>query len=459
MSSRLIVASNRGPLSFRRDGEALVATRGTGGLVTAVTGALRDEEACWIAVALSDGDRARLRAGEPIRDGQVLVELEELDEQLLAGYYQEASNRGIWFAAHGGTARIPDQRAWDAYRAVNARIANRIADRAAPGATVLVHDYHLCLVPALLRAARPDLAISFFWHVPFPGPAQWWSLGDPVARELLEGICGADVVGVHALRWRDGLASCMQQAGLEARIEVLPLGIDVEALRAAAGSPEVDERLARLGRFDGQRLIVRSDRVEPAKAIRDGLEAFASLLEDRPDLRGTVTQLVRATSSREAAPEYREERVRIERDVAALHERFGTSDWSPVEFVVEDDLAASLAAFRRYDVLLVTSRADGMNLVAREGPLVNERNGVLVLSCGTGAADAYADDGALLHEPGDISSIRRALEEALDLDDAHRAQLARAAKERAPGVDPATWLEQQRGLAEATRDARLTPSR
>lgn len=455
MPANLIVASNRGPISFRSIEGALVGTRGVGGLVTAVTGALRDEEAIWIAVALGDADRARASTGEPIRDGRVLVELEAIEDRQLAGFYRDASNRGIWFAAHGAGARILDATSWEHYRAVNQRFADRICALAAEDATVLVHDYHLCLVPQLVRVQRPDLAISFFWHVPFPEPDDWWTLGDPIAAELLAGIAAADVVGVHAHRWADQLHACLDRATMRARIEVLPLGIDVETLRAAAATAEVTERAVALDRFDDLRLIVRSDRIEPAKAIGDGLDAFARLLEQRPELNGTVTQLIRATTSREDVEEYRLEREALEASVAAINARFATATWKPVELVVEDDIAGSLAAFQRYDILLITSRADGMNLVAREGPLLNERDGVLVLSRGAGAADAYEDGGALLVEPGDIASIHRALDVALDLSATQRHSLANAARSRAPGTPPATWLEQQRASAIAGRAARL----
>lgn len=459
MPPGLVVASNRGPVAFRAAGDGIVGVRGVGGLVTAVTAALRDEDAAWIAVALGELDRRRVATGEPIRDGHIEVQLEVVSDELLAGYYREASNRAIWFAAHGSGARTVPAASWDAYRIVNERIAQRIAAAADPGAVVLVHDYHLCLVPGLLRAQRPDLAVSFFWHVPFPDADGWWTLGDGVARELLAGIAAADVVGVHAHRWADGVAGCMERTGLDARISILPLGIDDEALRAAAHEPEVTDRLRALERFGDRTLIARSDRIEPAKAIGDGLEAYALVLERRPELRGRVVQLIRATTSREDVEEYRLERERLEEQVRALNDRFGDATWQPVELVVEDDLRASLAAFRRYDVLLVTSRADGMNLVAREGPAVNERDGVLVLSRGAGAADAYADDGALLVEPGDVASIADALEEAITMPVDRRRALAAAGRMRASGTSPGAWLEQQRALAIDARAQRLAGTR
>jgi trehalose 6-phosphate synthase len=255
------------------------------------------------------------------------------------------------------------------------------------------------------------------------------------------------------------LRDCFSRTGIEREPTVLPLGIDVEGLRTLAARDEVDARLGALAPLEGQQLIVRSDRIEPAKAIGDGLAAYAQLLEARPDLREHVTHLVRATSSRETVPEYQQERARLDAQVADINERFGSGDWSPVVFVVEDDHDATLAAFRRYDVLLVTSRADGMNLVAREGPLLNERDGVLVLSRGAGAADTYADAGALLVEPGDVDGIARALERALELDGAERRRLAAETRERAPGMPPTRWLAEQRRLASLGRDARLTTPR
>jgi trehalose 6-phosphate synthase len=455
MPADLVVASNRGPISFKTIRGRSVATRGVGGLVTAVTSALRDEDAIWIAVALSDGDRDRVREGSPIRDEQVAVELEAIDDDLLAGYYRDASNRALWFAAHGAGALPVEPSAWDAYRLVNERIADRIAHAAAPDATVLVHDYHLCLVPRFLHERRPDLAISFFWHVPFPDVDTWRSLGGPVADELLAGIAAADVVGVHASRWARRMRACADAAGFELPVSILPLGIDAESLRRAGASQEVEDRLAALARFDDAWLIVRSDRIEPAKAIGDGLDAVASLLAARPELSQRVVHLVRLTSSRGDVPEYREERALIEARARSVNARFSRDGWRPIELVIEDDVAGSLAAFRRYDVLLITSRADGMNLVAREGPVLNERDGVLVLSTGAGAADTYADGGAILVEPGDVPAIAQALGDALDLEPAARRSMADDARARAPGMTPADWLDAQRRLAREARAQRL----
>lgn len=452
MTAPLVIASNRGPVSFTRNGSGFETSRGVGGLVTAVTSAVKDEDAIWVAAALSDDDRARAAEPEPILgepSAGIEVRLIDLDPDLLAGYYEEASNRSIWFVAHGQPSPDVSDHAWNDYRRANEIFARNIAAAASEGATVLVQDYHLCLVPKLLKQQRPDLRIAFFWHIPFPQPDGWRQLGDDLALELLDGINHADVAGFHAQRWTSRLEASREQFGLPARAHIakLPLGVAPEGILALAESPDAKDRARDLDVFEDQILIVRSDRIDPAKGVPDGIDAFAALIERREDLREKVSHLIRLTPSRGGIPEYDAERARIEASVQAVNDRFASPSWTPITLVVQDDLPGSLAAYRRYDVLLVSSLADGMNLVAREGPLVNRNDGVLVLSAGAGAADAYRDGGALLVEPGDVEGISAALERAVTMPAEERARFAQHAREVAPGTPPARWLSEQRRLA------------
>lgn len=451
MAATLVIASNRGPVSFSRTTDGFASTRGMGGLVTAVTASLEKESATWIATAMSQDDRARVLTGEPIRDEPsegINLKLLIFADEVLTGFYEQASNQSIWFVAHGTAATIAEVSAWNAYRLVNTRFAEAIAEAAAPNATVLVQDYHLCLVPSLLRQMRPDLKISFFWHIGFPEPEDWARLGEGLARDLLEGINAAHMAGFHAARWTQRFSQALDRFGLEsrARLETIPLGIDVSSLAALAASDAVEMRLTALDEFADQILVVRSDRIDPAKGVPDGLRALERLLDRRIDLRGNVTHLVRLTPSREGIHEYDLERDQIHALTDQINARFAKGSWKPVVLKIEDDLPSSIAAYRRYDVLMVTSLADGMNLVAREGPLVNERDGVLILSTGAGAAYEYASAGALLVEPRDVDAISAALETAIDMSAAERRRISSEARAIAPGMPPADWLSLQRNL-------------
>ena len=469
-TSTLLVASNRGPLSFREtDAGSLQANRGGGGLVTALS-SMDSPDVVWVCAALSDGDRIAARRapdGRLDRDGHdtggTAVRMLDIDPATFNRAYNAIANSTLWFVHHLLYA-IPTapnfdagfRREWASYQAYNQAFADALAMEAAEGARVLVQDYHLTLVPRLLRDLRPDLRIGHFSHTPW-APVDYFRLlpGD-VARETLLGMLGADHAGFHSVRWARAFAACCAEvlgaetdgervtyAGHTTVLGIHPLGVDAESLRARAAEHDVESRHAALRRrLEHRKAIVRVDRTELSKNIGRGLLAYRELLRRYPQWRGKVTHFASAYPSRHDLPEYREYTATVQRLAGEIEDEFGTEDWRPIVLDVTDDYARSLALYRVGDVLLVNPVRDGMNLVAKEVPLLSDDGCVIVLSAEAGVADEFAED-ALLVNPFDISGTADALHEALRMsDDERRGRTARLA-ERASALPPAKWLAEQ----------------
>jgi trehalose 6-phosphate synthase len=331
----------------------------------------------------------------------------------------------------------------------------------------MVQDYHLTLVPRMLAQRRPDLAIAHFSHTPWAPPDYFALLPDDVAREVLEGIHGADHAGFHARRWADAFLDCceavlgaqvdraagtVRHAGHTTTVGVHALGVDAPELRARAAADDVQAHVTALTEAAGGRpLIVRIDRTELSKNIVRGLAAYRELLITWPEWQGRVVHVAFAYPSRHDLPEYREYTASVQRMAREIVDEFGTEEWAPLVLQVNDDYPRSLAAYRLADVLLVNPVRDGMNLVAKEGPLLSERSCVLVLSREAGAA-AELFEGALLVNPYDVSATAQALHEALTMNSAERKRRGDLLAEASAACPPEQWLASQLGaLGEAVR--------
>jgi trehalose 6-phosphate synthase len=456
MTAALVVASNRGPITFDEDG---MPRRGSGGLVPALRGALAHTKATWIAAAISPGDRARSGMVADAVEG-ASVRLLDIPPEEFGPYYNRLANRVLWFVHHYlfDAPRTPvydqaDDEAWDAYRSVNRRFAEAIAEEAAEGATVLVQDYHLAVVPPMLRALRPDVAIGHFWHIPFAGPDYLRLLPDSWNRELMEGLLGADLVGLQTKRWASAFAACARSTlGASAserrvvrdertvKIGVFPIGVNPDDLAEAAASPDVRAAREALKRWLGDRtLVLRVDRTELSKNVLRGLLAYEELLSRRPDLAERIVHLALLQPSRHDVPEYRvytEECVAL---AARIEERFGPD---VLRLEISDDYARTLAAYTLYDVLVVNPVFDGMNLVAREGPVLNRRDGVLVLSRNAGAFEELGS-AAIGVNPFDVAETTAAIATAVDLPASERKERAKRLRRAARGKTPGRWLDAQ----------------
>jgi trehalose 6-phosphate synthase len=459
----LLLASNRGPLSFSEDG---VVRRGGGGLVSALGGIAGTEDALWVCAALADGDRRAAREHPHRLPGSppTAVRMLDVDPVVFDRAYNQIANSTLWFVSHllyaTPTAPVYDarfRRAWAAYRAYDDAFAAALAQEAAPGAQVLVQDYHLSLVPRQLRERRPDLRIGHFSHTPWAPPEYFCLLPEDVGREVLLGLLGADAVGFLSPRWAEAFAECcVQMLGAErveggvrhdgrtTRVDVHPLGVDAEELRERSAQDDVQTRKAALREVIGDRqLLLRVDRTELSKNIVRGLLAYRELLLRRPQWREQVVHLALAYPSRHDLPSYREYTGAVQRVARQINDEFATPGWQPVSLEVRDDYARSLASYAVADVLLVNPLRDGMNLVAKEGPVLSEYGVGLVLSREAGAADELGAD-ALLVNPFDVSQTADALHEALSVPAKERAETCARLARAATAMPPTAWLEAQR---------------
>jgi trehalose 6-phosphate synthase len=489
MKKRVLVASNRGPVSYQFGADGtLTGQRGGGGLVAGVAEGLAamaaEAEVSWICAALSDADRvaAHLRPAYPKEPGTVPVRMLDIAPDIFDRAYNNVANSILWFVQHllFDTPNQPRfghefRRDWAAYLAYNEAFADAMADEAAEGSApssgvrALIQDYHLSLVPRLLRnrlgGAYADAGIAHFSHTPWAPPDYYRMLPAEVAEAVLDGMLGADHVGFHAGRWADAFLDCcaailgaqVSRAGDDGagpagrvvyrghvtEVAVHPLGVDAPALRARARADDVQAHVTALGQAAGDRkLIVRVDRTEPSKNIVRGLTAYRELLATRPEWRGRVVHLAFAYPSRSAVPEYRAYTKQVRQIAAEITAEFRTPDWNPVILEVRDDYPRSLAACTVADVLLVNPIRDGMNLVAQEGPVLSERGCALVLSREAGAA-ATLDGDALLVNPYDVSETAAALHQALAMPDAERRRRTDALAATAAASPPARWLGDQ----------------
>ncbi len=449
----IVIVSNRGPLSYRDEGGRLVSRRGGGGLVSGLGPLLDNGRASWIAAALTDADRSAAAARLPEQEHQP-VHLVDVPVDEFTRYYDTIANGTLWFVHHGlfDLTREPEfdedwRASWDAYRSANARFATAVIDHAPDDAVVLVQDYHLTLLAPTVRAERRDLSLVHFHHTPFAGPDNARVLPPGPLAEMLASLAAHDACGFHTDIWATDYQQVQRRFGsttdVGARVFSATLNSDVDELRGVAAGAACQEAFEEIEERVGERqLIVRVDRMELSKNIVRGFHAFGRLLERRADLRGRVTFLACCYPSREGVPAYARYRDEVLAAAADVNDRFGEHGWSPVELMTDDDFPRSVAALRRYDVLLVNPIRDGLNLVAKEGPMINERDGQLVLSTETGAWTEMlgAADGV---SPFDVEGTADALEAALDRDPEDRRGRASMLRRDAVTRTPSDWLRDQ----------------
>ncbi|MDI3418078.1 alpha,alpha-trehalose-phosphate synthase (UDP-forming) [Streptomyces luteolus] len=455
----ILVASNRGPVTYsvRQDG-TLDARRGGGGLVSGLSAIGPDAGALWVCAALGDGDRVAVRRGVSERGVRML----DIDAEVHADAYNGIANSVLWFVHHMlyQTPLEPSfdrefRRQWASYERYNRAFAEALAAEAAPGAAVLVQDYHLALVPGMLRALRDDLRIGHFSHTPWAPPEYFRMLPDDIAEQLLRGLLGADRLAFLTRRWADAFTACCDAVvgGVGAtRIGVHGLGADAEFLRERAHRDDVAERAAALREQiggSGRKTVVRVDRTELSKNIVRGLRAYETLLEDHPEWRERVVHLAFAYPSRQDLAVYRDYTAEVARVADEVNSRFGTPGWTPVILHVEDDFARSLAAYRLADVALVNPIRDGMNLVAKEVPVVSDEGCALVLSREAGAFEELGED-ALAVNPYDVVGTAAALHEGLTMPEKERTRRTERLAAAATALPPERWFLDQLDALEAS---------
>lgn len=435
--ARLLIASNRLPMTVTDEGLGLTIRPSVGGLATGLGRVHERSRAMWIGWPGSTDHLDCLARREMMRqfDKQRVVPV-KLGSREEIDLYGDIANGALWPVFHDrlDLASI-EPNGWDAYESVNERFANALADEYRPGDTIWVHDYHLLRVPALLRERIPEARIGFFLHIPFPHGDVFSTL--PARRELLIGVLGADLVGFHTETYRDNFAQSIARIlgarvvkdGDEMRLTwgartvhlgVHPMGIDAELFEAQARSSHQSIMQALEFRTNGMRTLLGIDRLDYSKGLVQRLRGFERLLTQNPRWHTRVRLVQVAVPSRQHVAAYRRYRREVEALVSRINGRFGTPNWTPVVHLRQSFPSECLVAlYRTADVMLVTPLRDGMNLVAKE--FVASRidgDGVLVLSEFAGAAEQLAD--AIHINPYDIRNVADSMNAALIMPRAER---------------------------------------
>jgi trehalose 6-phosphate synthase len=469
--SPLVLVSNRGPVTFEPGG---TVKRGTGGLVTALIGLASHREVTWIASAMTDEDAAvaERNGGRPFpvstpEGGEYRVKLVASDATAYDGFYNIIANPMLWFIQHylWDLSNAPDIRRNETeafefgYNAVNDDLAHAVLEEidGVSRPVVMVHDYHLYTLPALIRQARPDAFLHHFVHIPWSQSDSWRVLPSSMREQLYHGILSNDIIGFHTSSYRRNFLQCCEDLlgldvdrdrgivridGREVWVRNYPLPIDATAVQAVAQRPRTKEFEGELLRRRRNHLILRVDRADLSKNVLRGFSAFDAFLEQHPEFREKVTFIAQLMPSRTDVAEYAEYLERIEAVVAVVNHRHGSPDWMPIQLKLRDDLEEAVAAYKHYDVLMVNAMFDGMNLVAKEGPMVNERAGVSILSENTGAHEELGEF-ALSVNPFDIQELADSIHAALTMPIEERERRHRGLQSIVTARDPGNWIDDQ----------------
>jgi trehalose 6-phosphate synthase len=467
----LVLVSNRGPVTFQEGGEI---KRGTGGLVTALIGLASHRPVTWVASAMTDEDvtEAQRNDGRPFpvtspEGGEYRVKLVASEPDAYDGFYNIIANPLLWFIQHylWDLSNAPDIRRNETeafefgYSAVNEDLAEAVLEEISDidKPVVMVHDYHLYILPALIRRKRPDAFLHHFVHIPWSQSDSWRVLPTPIRHDIYNGILSNDIIGFHTRSYRRNFLQCCEdlmglevdhEAGVvrvddrEVWVRAYPLPIDSSAIEAVAARPRVADFESELLRRRRDHLILRVDRADLSKNILRGFSAFDTFLEQHPEFREKVTFIAQLMPSRTDVPEYAEYLERIEAVVAVVNHRHGSPDWMPIQLKLRDDLEEAVAAYKHYDVLMVNAMFDGMNLVAKEGPMVNERAGVSVLSENTGAHEELGEY-ALSVNPFDIQELADSIHAALTMPVEERKRRHQGLISIVTARNPGDWIDDQ----------------
>lgn len=469
----LIIASNRGPVTFDYDEEGeLKFQRGSGGLVTALSGLVRQINATWIACAQTDADREWEKGTIPLLEngGEITVRFLSPSEEAYEGYYNLISNPLLWFLQHSmwdvPRAPVINRETWDAweegYVQVNHMFANEIASvsrRMESSGLIMLQDYHLYLTARYLQDQmhpRRRPTILHFVHIPWPGPEYWGILPPAMRQAILDGLCAVDVLGFQTKE--DGLnfiRTCESYLpGVDTNythnriwhrnhathVRDFPISVDVEALKQIAASEDTMKQRIELFEEIGElKLILRIDRIEPSKNIIRGFQAFDEMLEQHPEHRGEVKFLALLVPSRMDVDEYQDYLDDLMAAAGRVNAKYGDGQWEPVRLITSENYPRAIAAMQMYDVLLINAISDGMNLVAKEGPIVNHHNGALILSERAGARQQL-ESGAIVISPCDVYATAEALHQALTMPEQERNEKASRLKKIIEREDINAWL-------------------
>jgi alpha,alpha-trehalose-phosphate synthase [UDP-forming] len=422
---RLVVVSNREPYEHRWAQEVgeIDVRRPAGGLTSALDPLMQALGGTWVAWGSGEADAATVdrehRVRVPPEDPRYTLRRIWLTHHDIHRYYLGFANQFLWPLCHlrPDLTRVRN-RYWERYRRVNRRFAEAVIDEVrGKEAAVWVQDYHLALVPNVIRSRRPDITLAHFWHIPWP-PYDVFRLS-PQAEYLLRGLLANDLMGFHLPTFADNFLRCARRlAGAEVdwerktatldghtcHVGAFPISIDVRQYRGAATAPGVEEQMERLrARYapNGEMVGIGVDRLDYSKGLPEKLKALELLWERYPEYRGRFTFIQVAVPSRSDIEAYDDLSLKVDRQVWQINDRFGTAEWRPIHLIKQSLPSDRLAVlYRLADACIVSSLADGMNLVAKEFVASQvDRKGVLVLSHFAGAAEEMPE--AVLINPYD----------------------------------------------------------
>jgi trehalose 6-phosphate synthase/phosphatase len=455
--SRLLIVSNRLPVTVKTENGEVVVSRSAGGLATAMRGPHESGDSLWIGWP---GDVGKVTPEQRAAIDERLASLRtvpvHLSPQELARYYDGFSNGVLWPLFHYliEKVRLDARRDWEVYREVNQRFADVVLAYYREGDTIWVHDYQLMLVPQMLRAKLPDARIGFFLHIPFPSSEVFRLL--PWREQIIRGLLGADLLGFHTAAFRHNFAfSAARVLGLDPNVDVLtdqgrhvrlgvhPISIDTPDFERMARDPAVIAEAKKIREQAGDRRVVLGvDRFDYTKGIHRRLLGIERLLSRHPEHRDKLRYIQVAVPTREKVDAYAEFRSKVNEAVGRINGQYGAIDGVPVHFLHRSVTPEQLVAlYVAADVMLVTPLRDGMNLVAKEYVAARVAgDGVLVLSEFAGAADELAS--AVMVNPYDIDSIASALERALAMPDSEQRLRMSALRENVVEHDVHRWAEE-----------------
>jgi trehalose 6-phosphate synthase len=474
---RLIIASNRGPIEYQLlHDKSLKARRGSGGMVTALIDVSNSMEVTWVAMAMTEGDRQAVQQAKqsggllqsPLRNQKMQLRYVVISKSAYRKYYEKVSNEVLWFLQHylydpfQGFSAQKLQDCWDnGYYVASRALADAInteIEREDSMPVVMLQDYHLYLVPAMIRQKHPTIIMQQFIHIPWPDVRCWHFLPSNIVQAIYKGLVGNDIIGFQTERdarnFLEGAKTLLEGAvvdfeegavwwqGHRTQARAYPISISVTEERRLINSAAGKRAAERIQPYLREHTIVRVDRLEPTKNILRGFQAYDLLLEKHPELHNKVVFLAFLVPSRQSLPIYRRYTADVMALIEEINKKYGNKDWAPIQAFCENDRLRALAAMQYYDVLLVNPIIDGMNLVAKEGPVVNRRDGILVLSRTAGAFQQLAK-GSIPNSPLDVLETSENLYKALTLPPEERrakAMLARQAVERS---DLNMWLSLQ----------------
>ncbi len=467
----LVLVSNRGPVTFEEDGSI---RRGTGGLVTALIGLATHRDVTWIASTMTEQDTtvAHRHGGRPFPveapgGGRYRVKLVASEPDAYDRFYNITANPMLWFIQHylWDLSNAPDIRRSEVeafefgYNVVNEDLARAVLEEieGIEHPVVMVHDYHLYTLPALIRRARPDAFLHHFVHIPWSQSDSWRVLPTIIREEIYLGILSNDIIGFHTHSYRRNFLQCCEDLlGLEVDhaegivqiddrevwVRSYPLPIDADAVREVSVRPRTLKFEQELMRRRREHLILRVDRADLSKNVLRGFTAFDVFLDQHPEFRERITFIAQLMPSRTDVPQYAEYLERIEAVVAVVNHRHGSPDWMPIQLKLRDDLEEAVAAYKHYDVLIVNAMFDGMNLVAKEGPIVNEHAGVSILSENTGAHEEL-HEYALSVNPFDIQELADSIHAALTMAPDERRRRLAGLRSIVTARNPGDWIDEQ----------------